>query len=863
MSNPHFPYKGSVSHALAQAAAGQTLPLWQQSESSPAGNPYTYTMVGTSPFVAGAGTTTITAPIIPIKFVDAATNTVLSDASQVASDCGQTHSPVGLTQISPMFQSVVPDPGGNQTQWVDALQRGNFNQQTKVGGISPNYHLLLQATTPGGITIIVPSGDSTQQLGAFCGTLTGIAISWFFSNFPTIVANLESQGFISTTQFPLFVMYNSFLCDVSACNGGALGFHDVVQTASGLQIFGIYDYDLTGSFPSTDTGTMSHELAEAIDDPLTINPVPTWGYIGQDPATCQQNLEPGDPLSAGFPGSPGLVSDSYTVNGISYVFSLQDMAYHSWFYREASPPTSMDIAAVLGSGAYSVFGFFTGGSDSTVCPGQPTGVTATAGNGQAQVSWTAGPGPVDSYIVIPYLGTTPQTPQIFSSTATSHTINGLTKGSAYTFTVIAAHANANSGDCPYNQLQLSAESGFDCSTESIPSNSVTPGGAVPTLSQMSPNQGPASGNVQVALTGSNFSTTPGATTVKFGSTAATSMNCSSTTSCTAVEPAGTAGPASVTVTVGGQTSTAVTFTYYNPGLLRVTTTPALASQISVDGVITDTWGLTWVKEPPGSHMVCFSDVQGYTTPACQTVTVTAGNTTTVNGAFVQRGFLHVITSPAVPGEITYMLSGTTTAIPMDDWGGWTDLGTGTYTVCFGAVAGFTPPACQSGVSVTAGNTTTITGTYTAKAGAPGQTGVGLLRVTTSPALPSQITVDGNISDTFGLNWLEMAPGSHMVCFSSVQGYTKPGCQTVTVTAGNTTTVTGTFTQRGFLQVHTSPAVAGTIYTNGIPGDDWGLFTDLPVGTYTVCFGAVSGQASPACQTPTVTAGTTTTITGTY
>src|SRR5581483_1036996 len=46
------------------------------------------------------------------------------------------------------------------------------------------------------------------------------------------------------------------------------------------------------------------------------------------------------------------------------------------------------------------------------------------------------------------------------------------------------------------------------------------------------------------------------------------------------------------------------------GLLRVTTSPASASQLLVDGHIDDSWGLTWVKLAPGSHTVHFSHVEG-------------------------------------------------------------------------------------------------------------------------------------------------------------------------------------------------------------------------------------------------------------
>ena len=52
-------------------------------------------------------------------------------------------------------------------------------------------------------------------------------------------------------------------------------------------------------------------------------------------------------------------------------------------------------------------------SGPATAPGAPTGVTATAGAGSAQVSWTApgdGGSPITSYTVTPFIGTTAQTP---------------------------------------------------------------------------------------------------------------------------------------------------------------------------------------------------------------------------------------------------------------------------------------------------------------------------------------------------------------------------------------------------------------------------------------------------------------------
>ena len=67
----------------------------------------------------------------------------------------------------------------------------------------------------------------------------------------------------------------------------------------------------------------------------------------------------------------------------------------------------------------------------------------------------------------------------------------------------------------------------------------------------------------------------------------------------------------------------------------------------------------------------------------------------------------MVTSPAVPANITV------NGVAANAWGMWTSKEPGSYDVCFGDVPGYTTPPCQNGQTVTAGNTTTVTGTYTA------------------------------------------------------------------------------------------------------------------------------------------------------
>jgi hypothetical protein len=75
---------------------------------------------------------------------------------------------------------------------------------------------------------------------------------------------------------------------------------------------------------------------------------------------------------------------------------------------------------------------------------------------------------------------------------------------------------------------------------------------LPTITAISPGTGPASGGTVITITGTNF--VVGWTTANFGASAATAVNCSSNTSCTAMSPARPPGTVEVRVVTSVGTS---------------------------------------------------------------------------------------------------------------------------------------------------------------------------------------------------------------------------------------------------------------------------------------------------------------------
>lgn len=98
-------------------------------------------------------------------------------------------------------------------------------------------------------------------------------------------------------------------------------------------------------------------------------------------------------------------------------------------------------------------------------PAAPSGVSAVPGDRSATVSWTAprdGGAAIEEYTITPYLGSVAQavTRVTGSPPGTSATVNGLTNGTSYTFTVTATNAiGSGPASSPSSAVTPSAPSG--------------------------------------------------------------------------------------------------------------------------------------------------------------------------------------------------------------------------------------------------------------------------------------------------------------------------------------------------------------------------------------------------------------------
>jgi len=310
------------------------------------------------------------------------------------------------------------------------------------------------------------------------------------------------------------------------------------------------------------------------------------------------------------------------------------------------------------------------------------------------------------------------------------------------------------------------------------------------------------------------------------------------------------------------------------GGVEVTLTPPSAitagAQWQLDGGLFQSSGAALAGLAPGNHIVGFNNVTGFTTPANQTVIVTARQTTPAAGNFqdaiANAGSLQTLISPrgAVNAGAAWQV----------DSGAFQTNGAivaglliGTHLVTFSAIAGWTTPLDQT-VTITNAQTTLVAETYALQ--------TGWLQIFIAPpsvgSAGAKWRVDGGPFQAGGATVFGLPTGIHTVSFNTVLGWSTPLDRQVTITTGESTTNTGTYFQgiagTGALQVQLVPpgavsAGAQWQVDGGPPETSETVVSNLSPGNHTVLFTGATGFIAPQSQVIAIVSNQTSVATGTY
>ncbi|MCP4346197.1 MAG: hypothetical protein GY795_11820, partial [Desulfobacterales bacterium] len=339
--------------------------------------------------------------------------------------------------------------------------------------------------------------------------------------------------------------------------------------------------------------------------------------------------------------------------------------------------------------------------------------------------------------------------------------------------------------------------------------------------------------------------------------------------------AGWTAPPDQAVNVSSGQTVSVTGTYteifHQTGSLKVTISPRNAANEGAQWQVdSGSWHNSETVVPNldvGTHTVTFKATDGWTAPPDQTVDVSSGQTVDSTGTYVPHpNSLKVTILPrdAADAGAQWQIDG----------GSWQNSGTvvpdldgGTHTVTFKTIDGWIAPRDQT-VNVINGQTVNSTGTY------------GPWPVSVKVAILPQGAADAGAQWKVGKrSWQDSGTvandlnmGTYTVAFKTTDGWTAPPDQTVSIGAGETKAISGTYTeifhQTGSLEVTISPqnaADAGAQWQvdSGSWQNSGTVVPNLGVGTHTVAFKTTDGWTAPPDQTVDIGSGQTVSVTGTY
>ncbi len=309
--------------------------------------------------------------------------------------------------------------------------------------------------------------------------------------------------------------------------------------------------------------------------------------------------------------------------------------------------------------------------------------------------------------------------------------------------------------------------------------------------------------------------------------------------------AGWIAPASTSVTLTNNVTTTITGTYVQPASIAVTLTPS-TGQWRIDGGAWRSSGTTATGLTPGAHTISYNALSNYNSPASETVTLVANQTTNLSRSYTAVAALTVTLTPAnaswqVDGG-SWQSSGATV----------TGLTPGAHTIAFSSVTGMLPLAPES-ISLPAAQATSVNRTYTAEAG---------LIVNLTPAT-AQWRVDGGAWQDSGTLVGQFSAGNHVVEYNAASGYTAPASESVALISGQTTTITRNYTAVSAVTVDLIPS-SGTWQIDGGAWQASGAtVTGLTPGNHTIAYSTITGMLPMPSETVSLPGAQTTSLARSY
>ncbi len=507
-------------------------------------------------------------------------------------ETGTTASPIVLTTVSTAATALV-----NGTVYTIAIRAVNGDGN----GAASTTVAAIPSTVPNAPTVGTVTASTTQ-------------LSWAFTPLSTIV----TMGGLTVTNY-----------EYSTDGGTTWSARSPVSITSPVVITGLtngtsYSLALRAVNPNGSGATS----ALGTGTPVGVPSAPTITSI--TPSSTVLTVA----FTASGTGGSAITTYQYTTNGGT-----------TWKNRQTGSTdsplviTSVSTAATaLANGtAYSVAiravnavgsgdsSNFVSGTPATV-PGAPTSPTAVAGTGSATVSWTA-PASNGGAAVTSYTVTSSGSALTCTSATTSCTVNGLTAGGGYTFTVTATNAAGTSAASTASSsvIPTAAAPGAPTGVSGIAGN----GQVTVTWSAPSSTGGAAiSSYTATASPGGNTCTATGTSCAMTGLTNGTSYTFTVKATNSAGTSAASAASAAITPTSG----------ILAPGAPRVTAVVAgngLAT-VSVAAVSGGAPTLYTVTSSPGGFTCSTTStsctVSGLTNGTSYTFTATASNTAGTSAA---------------------------------------------------------------------------------------------------------------------------------------------------------------------------------------------------------------------------------------